>query len=1067
MVDLEQPTVPIRVLNLSEKEQRIKSGVAVAMCASVQSVLSKDGGTAAPSKQVLPDHLRDLYQRSVDGLDPARQTQVCTLLCEYSDVFSKGPQDLGHTEVIQHRINTQDAVPIRQPPRRLPLAKQREAGQAIEEMKRDGVIEPSVSPWAAPIVLVRKKDGSTRFCVDYRKLNNVTRKDSYPLPRIDDTLEALSGATWFSSLDLKSGYWQVGVHPEDREKTAFTTGRGLWQFRVMPFGLCNAPATFERLMEKVLAGLPLSVCLVYLDDILVPARSFDGHIQNLRTVFSRLREANLKLSPKKCTLFRRQLKFLGHIVSESGVSTDPKKLEAVINWPTPTNVSEVRRFLGLCSYYRRFVPNFADTAHPLHQCTEHTQVFDWNPDAQLAFANLKRALVEAPILGYPDPDGHFILDTDASAYGIGAVLSQIQNGEERVVAYFSRALSRPERQYCVTRRELLAVVRSVQHFHPYLYGRHFTIRTDHAALRWLLSFRSPEGQVARWIECLEQYDFQIEHRPGAKHGNADALSRRPCLSNDCRHCDRLEIKEPTVQMMKCTNLLPSSRRAMHQLAPHWSVKDLQLAQLEDNTIGPIAKWLKNSQDRPPKSDVSPYSEATKLYWAQWDSLHLKDGLVYRLWEAPAGDSSVWQLLLPKKLREEVLYQLHEIPTAGHLGIAKTLHRVRQRYYWVGCHQDVQQWCKSCDACAARKGPPKAIRAPMAQHNVGAPMERIAVDVLGPLPESEQGNKYLLIMADYFTKWTEAFPMQNQEANRVAEIVVKEVVSRYGVPLALHSDQGRNFESTVFTEMCRLLGIQKTRTTPLHPQSDGMVECFNRTLEAQLAKFVSDHQRDWDHHLPLLMMAYRTSVHDTTGETPAMMMMGRDLRLPVDLFIGRPEDEPPVQKSDYAQNLLNRLEKVHDYARQHLKMKSDKMKSHYDLQAIGDELKEGDAVWLYNPQRKKGVSPKLSQPWQGPYVVTKRINDLVYRIRLGPRQKPKVVHRNRLWAYSGKHPPTWHLCQTQSRQSPTRATSPVGEELLSERDDEETMEDTSPEPDSTALRRSGRACRPPARYDPSI
>ena len=469
--------------------------------------------------------------------------------------------------------------------------------------------------------------------------------------------------------------------------------------------------------------------------------------------------------------------------------------------------------------------------------------------------SLKKALVEAPILGYPDPDGHFILDTDASAYGIGAVLSQIQHGEEKVVAYYSRAMSRPERQYCVTRRELLAVV---QHFHPYLYGRHFTIRTDHAALRWLLSFRSPEGQTARWLECLQQYDFRIEHRAGAKHGNADALSRRPCLPDSCKHCDRLEEKEPSDEVPL------SIRRATQQLAPVWSVADIQEAQREDSSIGPVVKWLKNSQDRPAKSDVALFSDATKLYWAQWASLRLKDGLVYRLWETPAGDSSVWQLLLPKKLRKEVLHQLHDTATSGHLGISKTLQRIRERYYWVGCHQDVQQWCKSCDVCATRKGPHKTIRAPMAQHNVGAPMERVAVDVLGPLPESDQGNKYLLIIADYFTKWTEAFSIHDQEAITVAEILVKEVVSRYGVPLVLHSDQGRNFESNVFAEMCRLLGIQKTRTTALHPQSDDMVERFNRTLEAQLAKFVSEHQRDWDHHLQLLMMAYRTSVHDTTG-----------------------------------------------------------------------------------------------------------------------------------------------------------------------------------------------------------
>ena len=323
----------------------------------------------------------------------------------------------------------------------------------------------------------------------------------------------------------------------------------------MPFGLCNAPATFEQLWEKVLAGLLLSVCLVYLNDILIPARSFEGHIHNLRTVLCCLQDANLKLSPKKCTLFRRQLKFLGHIVSKEGVSTDPEKLDTVVSWPRPNNVSE---------------------------CTEHVQVFDWNEDLEKAFADLKRALVEAPVLGYPDPNCHFIVDTDASAYGLGAVLSQIQDGEEKVVANYSCAMSRPERQYCVTRRELLAVVRAVQHFHPYLYGRSFIIRTDHAALRWLLSFRSPEGQVARWLERLQQYDFQIEHRAGANHGNADALSRRPCFPDGCRHCERLDEKASS----ECPDSPASSRRTQ-QLIPFWNVADLQQAQREDSAIDPV------------------------------------------------------------------------------------------------------------------------------------------------------------------------------------------------------------------------------------------------------------------------------------------------------------------------------------------------------------------------------------------------------------------------------------------------------------------------------------------------
>ena len=360
---------------------------------------------------------------------------------------------------------------------------------------------------------------------------------------------------------------------------------------------------------------------------------------------------------------------------------------------------------------------------------------------------------------------------------------------------------------------------------------------------------------------------------------------------------------------------------------------------------------------------------------------MQDGLVFRLWETPAGDSIVWQLLLPKTLRQEALHQLHNSITSGHLSVSKTLGKVRERFYWVGCQRDVHDWCRSCDMCASRNGPSKKIRAPMAQYNVGAPMERLATDILGPLPISDSGNRYLLIIADYFTKWTEAFPIENQEACTVAEKIIKEVVSRFGVPLSIHSDQGRNFESTVFTEMCRLLGIKKTRTTPFHPQSDGMVERFNRTLEAQLSKFVSDHQRDWDQLVPLLMMAYRTSVHETTGQTPARLMMGRDLRLPIDLIVGRPE--PQDTRSDFATELQDRLETIHQFTRSHLKVQSDKMKDYYDLKLEGRDLKEGDPVWMHDLQRKKGITPKFSRPWKGPYVITKKINDLVFRIQQNP------------------------------------------------------------------------------------
>ena len=333
------------------------------------------------------------------------------------------------------------------------------------------MIQPSKSPWASSIVMVSKKDGSKRFCIDYRKLNDVTVKDSYPIRRIDDSLEQLGGAQWFSCLDLNSGYWQVEVDKVDREKTAFTSRRGLFEFKVMPFGLCNAPATFERLMEIVLAGLNWQICLIYLDDIIVHGKTFAGMLENLDTVLRKLQEAGLKHKPSKCRLFKKEVEYLGHIISASGINPDPKKIQAVKDWPKPNNVTDIRAFIGLCSYYRRFISDFAKIAKPLHRLTEKGQKFYWTEECDRAFGTLKKKLCEAPTLTHPDFQEEFILDTDASDFAIGAVLSQKLDGRERVIAHTSKTLAKSQRKYCVTRKELYALVHFVKYFRHYLYGK--------------------------------------------------------------------------------------------------------------------------------------------------------------------------------------------------------------------------------------------------------------------------------------------------------------------------------------------------------------------------------------------------------------------------------------------------------------------------------------------------------------------------------------------------------------------------------------------------------------------
>jgi hypothetical protein len=492
--------IPVRIINPGHTQRTIDRDDRIASLQAVEVITSEDGkcrATQVTPPKIWSDEMEELYRRSCERI-PEQQEELRTLLEDYEDIFAAEGKPLGRTNLVQHTISTGTNRPIKQPPRREPLGKQVEVQEELQAMLEQGVIEPSSSPWASPIVLVKKKDGSTRFCIDYRRLNAITDKDAYPLPRIDDNLDALTGSRWFSTLDLASGYWQVAMHPDDKPKTAFCTRYGLYQWRVMPFGLCNAPSTFERLMEQVLTGLQWEVALLYLDDVIVFSTDLPQHLQRLRMVFDRIRSAHLQLKPKKCHLFKSEVSFLGHVVSAEGVTTEENKINTVRDWPVPNTVKAIRAFLGLTGYYRRFIEGYAEVAAPMVALTKKHVRFNWTTECQEAFETLKKRLITAPILKYPDPECPFILDTDASKCSVGAVLSQVQDGQEVVIAYGSRTMSKSERNYCVTRQELLAIVWFTEHFKHYLMGQKFLLRTDHGSLRWM--FKEPEGQMARWLE---------------------------------------------------------------------------------------------------------------------------------------------------------------------------------------------------------------------------------------------------------------------------------------------------------------------------------------------------------------------------------------------------------------------------------------------------------------------------------------------------------------------------------------------------------------------------------------
>ena len=516
-------TVAVRVCNVTRRPIRLHRGQSVS---ALQNVKIAAVSSVACANSATAEQQRHSVVNNVDPSVPQGTRKELTQLVEkYQDVFSYSEYDLGYTDIVQHEINTGENRPFKQPLRPQPRARLPVIDNLVDEMQSQGVIEPCQSEWASNIVLVTKKDGSIRFCVDYRKLNTLTQKDAYPLPRIETCLDTLSGAAWFSTFDLRSGFHQVKVNPRDVNKTTFTCHRGTFRFPRMPFGLCNAPATFQRLMDTVLMGLNFDICLAYLDDIIVFSHDLQSHLERLERLFQRLREANLKLKPSKCNILQKRVAFLGYTLSESGIETDPSKIEAVRNWPTPTNLRQSRAFVGLCQYYRRFVPNFSAIAALLHALTKKGAPFNWTAECQSAFDQLKDALSSASVLALPNDEGQFILDTDASDRAIGAVLSQIQNGEERPICYASQLYDKHQQNYNVTRKELLALVTHVKKFRQYLLGRSFIIRTDHAALQWLRKTPEPIGQQARWLEILEEFDFQIQHRPGRQHCNADSLSR--------------------------------------------------------------------------------------------------------------------------------------------------------------------------------------------------------------------------------------------------------------------------------------------------------------------------------------------------------------------------------------------------------------------------------------------------------------------------------------------------------------------------------------------------------------
>ena len=830
---------------------------------------------------------------------------------------------------------------------------------------------------------MRKKDWSLHFCIDFRKLNSLTVKDSHPLPHICETLESLAGVTHFSTFNMNSGFWQVPMDKESKQYTAFTLGSmGLYECESMPFGLCNAPPTLQRLMQNCLGELNLTYCLIYLDDVIVFSDTPDEHLRRMHVIFNHLREHGLKLKPSKCEVFKLEINYLAYHMSQKGVLPLKKNLESIAQCPPPDTYTKVKSFVGLVGHYRCFIKDFAKIATPLYDLTsgdnkdKKSEHVNLSPEAREAFYCLKAACLQAPILSFPDFNKPFLLEMDASGRGLGAVLSQKQaDGQYHPIAYASPVMNETEQRYHLNKQEFLALKWAItEQFHEYLlpYGKNgneFVVHKDNNPLTYIFSSANLDAAGQRWVACLASYNFSLEYQKGKDNTVADFLSRmNECLPEEEVQEYLNQIPYPGVKAVLDNAIMPIEEHAEQgvRLTPDCqgdsqevtvearparlattNVTDWKQEQKEDPVLYQVAKHLRAPCEifKAALHKVLD-KKATATYVKAKEQLLIKNGLLYQKTRQGQTDETVFQFVVPQRHRGATLDGCHQ--EVAHQGQRCSTALMQEHFWWPGMTRDLKNHIKKCSHCRKYEAAPPVM--PMKPLACSEPGELLHVDFTSfeetvPLKEDPVIHN-VLVLQDHFSKYVVAYVVKDQTARTAAETRRNGYFRLFGAPAYLVSDQGKAFTGHVITHLCELYEVQKLRTSPYHAQTNGQVECMNQTIIHMIGKLEEDRKACWSEHLPELLMAYNATRSTVARYSPYHLLFGRRPRIPVDYLFPTLCDSPHQTKMEVSVAAMQkRLKEAFTVARHLTSEEVARPCCYYDRKAGAVALQPGDVVMV--------------------------------------------------------------------------------------------------------------------------